>query len=114
MDIILYNEQDSLQLDEENLKKKISKLIKKLQISTDEISFHFVDKEKITDLHGEFFNDPTPTDCITFPLESDEIGHHILGEVFVCTDVAIEYAKEHKINPQDEVLLYVIHGLFFC
>ena len=111
MEILIYNEQQDLVIDEEKLKKIITLLLKKLDVNTDELSIHFVSKEKIADLHDQYFDDPTPTDCITFPLEGDATPYNILGEIFVCPKVAIEYSQDHAIDPHEETLLYVIHGI---
>jgi len=78
----------------------------------DEVSFHFVTKKEIASLHDTFFNDPTSTDCITFPVDSYKAPRpRVLGEVFICPKVAIEYAQEHQTDPQQETLLYIVHGL---
>lgn len=82
--------------------------------SCKEISIHFVSKKEICDLHGQYFNDPSPTDCISFPLDEEEDednGYRILGDVFVCPEVAIEYAATHQTDPYEETSLYVVHGL---
>lgn len=71
-----------------------------------EVSLYFVSAKQISALHQEFFKDPTPTDCISFPIDSK-----MLGEIFVCPRVAIQYAKKAQIDPYQEVALYVIHGL---
>ena len=78
------------------------------------MSIHFVDKKTISDLHRDHFQDPTPTDCISFPMDSPDSqgeGYKILGEVFVCPQIAIEYAEKNNITPEEEVSLYIIHGL---
>jgi probable rRNA maturation factor len=67
------------------------------------ISIHLVVKKKISTLHKQFFNDSSPTDCISFPIDST-----LLGEVFVCPQVAKEYAPLH---PYVETSLYIIHGI---
>ena len=72
------------------------------------MNVHFVGKKKISALHQDFFDDPSPTDCITFPYEDP----HFLGEVFVCPLVAKEYVEKHGGNLYEEITLYVIHG--FC
>lgn len=81
----------------------------------DEVILHLVDKGTITQLHADFFNDPTPTDCISFPMDppgSDKsCGPTILGEVFVCPEVAVEYAQQHQKNSLEETALYIIHGM---
>ena len=67
--------------------------------------------EEITALHGTFFQDPTPTDCITFPIDVGDtplLGPKILGEVFVCPKIALEYSPD---NPYLELTLYIAHTL---
>lgn len=66
----------------------------------------FVGKAKISSLHAQFFDDPTPTDCITFPIREPQF----LGEVFVCPQVAKKYVDEHGGNIYEEITLYVVHG----
>lgn len=109
-----YNLQASLKISPASVQLLAESMLAFKKVKTDEISIHFVDKRTISDLHQEFFQDPTPTDCITFPVDApdeDPRGHHVLGEVFVCPDVAIEYAKAHNLSPYDEVSMYIIHGL---
>lgn len=70
------------------------------------MALSFVGKAKISSLHAQFFDDPSPTDCITFPIREPEF----LGEVFVCPQVASEYVKSHGGNLYEELTLYVVHG----
>lgn len=58
------------------------------------------------DLHQQFFNDPSPTDCISFPIDDK-----ILGDIFVCPKTAIDYAARIKKDPYPETALYIIHGI---
>jgi len=76
------------------------------QVKEEEMAVHFVGKEKISHLHATHFDDPSPTDCITFPYDDP----HFLGEVFVCPKIAEEYVKKHGGNLEDEITLYVVHG----
>jgi probable rRNA maturation factor len=93
------------------MRKAVSFLLKKLEIDTDEIIFHFVSEKKICSLHTEFFNDPTPTDCITFPIDSpgEKASWHILGEAFICPKTALTYSKHHRTDPLEELYRYVVH-----
>ncbi len=82
-------------------------------ISSDEVGVHFVTKRAIGKLHEVYFNDPSPTDCISFPLNPP---HHatdyaVLGDIFVCPRVALEYAEAHDLVAGEEVTLYIVHGL---
>ena len=102
----IYNNQKDLPLSIANIKLMVPFLLRTLKISTDEVILHFVTKSAIGKVHDSFFSDPSPTDCISFPLDDS-----ILGEVFVCPQVAIEYANKRNLDPYQETTLYIIHGL---
>ena len=65
------------------------------------VEISIVDDETIAQVHGEFLNDPTPTDAITFPY----------GEILVSCDTAATYAQAHGLTPQEELFRYMVHGL---
>jgi len=52
-------------------------------------------------VHGDFLDDPTETDVITFPY----------GEILVCPAVARDRAADYGFEVEQEVLLYALHGL---
>ncbi|MES2121524.1 MAG: rRNA maturation RNase YbeY [Chlamydiota bacterium] len=112
--IVVYNTQRDFPIDKKLIQGTVSFLLEKLGVSTDEIIIHFTTEKKISQIHADFFNDPTSTDCITFPIDLPEkkVGmHHVLGECFICPKVALAYASKYKIPPLHEVLRYVIHCL---
>jgi probable rRNA maturation factor len=105
--ISLFDTQTDLLFAPSAIEEMVSHLLENiLKVSCDEVAIHLVDKEKISELHQAYFNDPTPTDCISFPIDET-----VLGEVFVCPAVACEYALKHKKDPYMETALYIIHGL---
>ena len=80
----------------------------------DEVGVHLVAEAEMCQLHDEHFNDPSITDCMSFPVDDprDDSLHFVaLGDVFACPQVAIAYGKEHAICPYRELTLYIIHGL---
>ncbi len=70
-------------------------------VSLDEIEFSLVSDDSIARIHGDFMDDPTPTDVITF--------HH--GEIIISLETASRQASEHGATYANEVALYIIHGL---
>ncbi len=66
-----------------------------------QIDIILVDRATMARVHGDFLDDPTETDVITFPY----------GEILVCPAVAQERATQLRLKLDDEVLLYAIHGL---
>mgnify|MGYP000911879766 CR=1 FL=1 len=67
----------------------------------DEIEVSLVSDEAIAQVHGEFMDDPDPTDVITF--------QH--GEILVSVDTARREGPLHGNSPEEETLLYIVHGL---
>lgn len=81
-----------------------------------EVHVVFCDDDEISGVHGEFFDDPTPTDVITFPLEGDGSADAPLeGELLISVETAANAASEQGHDAESESLLYVIHGtLHLC
>ncbi|MCB1275638.1 rRNA maturation RNase YbeY [Prosthecobacter sp.] len=69
--------------------------------SLPEIEVTIVNDADIARVHGDFLDDPTPTDVITF--------HH--GEILISADTAERQGKEHGQSVDHEVALYLVHGL---
>jgi probable rRNA maturation factor len=65
------------------------------------IEISLVTDAAIAAVHGEFMDDPTPTDVITF--------QH--GEILVSAETAARCAPQHGHPPEREAWLYLIHGL---
>lgn len=87
------------------------------------ISVTIVDNTTIHKLNREHLDHDDPTDVISFqldfeagsqapatsPLRAD--GASIEGEVVASVEMAAQIAPQHGWSPDDELTLYVIHGL---
>lgn len=146
LNLIIHNAQRALPVSKVSTVKLVSSLFKFLQLEVDEIAIYFVSKKRICTLHKTYFNNPSATDTISFPLDrisptkrtclpeeqdpsaersicpreckkrgldtSNPIdGYCHLGEVFVCPEVAIEYAQQRGLDPYLETTLYLVHGI---
>lgn len=109
--VFFFDEQNDIPVASSSVEKTILEILEFEQVECEEVSLHLVTKERISDLHLQFFNDPAPTDCISFPLDDEGTPNRILGEVFVCPSIAKEYAVRHRGDPYTETTLYLIHGL---
>ncbi len=67
----------------------------------EEVEITYVSDAEIARIHGEFLDDPTPTDVITF--------HH--GEILISAETAARQALEHGQTLEHELALYLVHGL---
>lgn len=114
MKVLVSNQQKNLSLNKVSVRSVVKEVLKTEEFSTDEVAVYFVTTQEICRLHQQFFNDPSPTDCISFPLddaEDQDSGYHLLGEVFVCPQTAIEYTQAHSGDIYSETTLYLVHGL---
>ncbi len=112
MIVIISNEQSDLSVDTSQIEKIATQVVKEEGITSNEVYIYLVDTLTICQLHKDYFEDPTPTDCISFPMDLDEGSEYaVLGEVFVCPKTAIRYANEHQMDPYEETTLYIVHGL---
>ncbi len=114
MIVNVINQQTDLKIATDQLPPLVKHVLAEEEQTCDEVNIYLVDTPTICQLHEQFFQDPSPTDCISFPLDDEEddvVPYRVLGEVFVCPQTAKEYAQQHEGNPYDEVTLYVVHGL---
>lgn len=111
MTVSVFNTQDDLKIDPASARRVVKKILELENIRTDYLELSFVSKEKICCLHDRFFQDSSPTDCISLPMDplGDSCTPHVLGEIFVCPAVAIE--RVGKKEAYRETTLYVVHGL---
>jgi len=67
----------------------------------DVLEVTLLDDDEMARIHGEFLNDATPTDVITF--------EH--GELLVGVETAARQAKDFGSGADREIALYGIHGM---
>ena len=61
---------------------------------------YFVTMKEICRLHDQFFNDPSPTDCITFPIDLDPAtADRYLGDIFIAPEAALAYPGCDRAGP---------------
>lgn len=105
--VLVNNQQKDLKLSKRAVKDFVLAALDFLKVTCDEVHINFVSQKKICSLHEQFFDDPSPTDCITLPLDEEEsFGYKLLGEVFICPKAALSYP-----NPYKETSLYIVHTL---
>jgi probable rRNA maturation factor len=106
--ITITNQQHTLPIDRRRIRRTLRAIFKDHGIGQAEISLAVVDDPTIARLHGEFLQDGTPTDVLSFLLASGD--GLIEGEVIVSADTAAASAPRYRLAAADELLLYIIHG----
>lgn len=108
IEIGISNEQESLEVDVVRLRQAVEWILSDAEIYTAEISVAIIDDPTMHQLNREHLNHDYPTDVLSFVLDRSESS--LDGEVIVSADTAIARATEFCLPPEDELLLYVIHG----
>ncbi|NNM43844.1 MAG: rRNA maturation RNase YbeY [Chlamydiae bacterium] len=115
MKIFVKNKQKSLSLQTASVKAITRFVLEEIySVTCDQVSIHFVSTKTMQKLHEDFFDDPSETDCISFPIDSpwdQKSPCSVLGEIFVCPNTAIKYTDLHGGDPLEETTLYIVHGL---
>ncbi len=113
MKLYFSNQQDLLPCT--NTKEAIHRIVSFVLLEekqhADEVSISFVDADTICRLHLEHFDDPSLTDCCTFPIDVPGCEYCMLGEVVVCPFTALTYAQSHQSCPYEELTRYIVHGV---
>ena len=96
-------------------------VIRELQLQQVSLSIAVVDDEKMSDLHLQYSNIPGTTDVLTFDLLDEpnvldstagqSAATQVDGEIIICADEAKRRADELNHPLQNELLLYLVHGL---
>lgn len=76
-------------------------------IGVGELSLVFFSDADLAQMHGEYCDDPSPTDVITFEGDAEM---HFAGEIFVSAERALEEAPRHGHSFAEELTLYLVHG----
>jgi len=107
-------------IDHERLQHAVEIAVADDGVPLSSLSVLVVDETECVRLHQTHFEDPEPTDVMTFPDGSrdPETERVHLGDIAICADVARRVAGERSDDPHErervageECILYVVHGL---
>ncbi len=76
-----------------------------------DISIALVGNQQIHAINNKYLNHDYETDVISFVLEKQLPDQLLNGEIIVSVEMAHQMADQHRTMPDDELLLYVIHGM---
>ena len=76
-----------------------------------EINFVLVSDKAIEEYNNTYLQHEGPTDVITFDYLEDLEEEGVLGEVLISLDTAKSQAAENNTTFQEELVLYIIHGI---
>ena len=102
--------QEVVPIDSRRLREVVRVVLEGEGVSDYEISLAFVDNPTIHRLNVRYLQHDEPTDILTFPM-SEPGARALAGELVIGAEVALAQAAERGHDVQDELVLYVIHGL---
>lgn len=99
----------SIHVDMQPLKHAAERILRDFGVNTGAISIAVVDDPSMHELNREHLAHDYPTDVLSFLFEHE--GSRLEGEVIVSLDYAAGEAAKWGWSADDELLLYVVHGM---
>jgi probable rRNA maturation factor len=95
------------------LEKVLAAALREARITQASLTVLLINDDEAKRLHAEHFSDPTTTDVMTFPDGSHNPATNVLhlGDLAVCVDVAAREAEQRGRGRDEELTLYILHGL---
>jgi probable rRNA maturation factor len=106
--IEINNRQSVLQVDEPRLRRAVSQILAEAGIDRGEVSIAVVADDEMQRLNAKYLDHDWPTDVLSFVIEQD--AGLLEGQLIVSAQMAAREAEQFGWRPEDELLLYVIHG----
>lgn len=123
-DIAIADSQSVISLDEEIIRAVVEQTLAAERVASATISVAIVDNATIRELNCRHLNHDYDTDVLSFLLDCEgpefEVnvspfrrgeGKTLDGEIIVSAEMAMQRAAEFNWKPQDELVLYIVHGL---
>jgi len=106
--------QDYVNLEKKLITQVMRKALKKEGRTTKSLSVVLTDDQHLRELTQRYFGRPSDTDVISFPLDQPgwPANGGVNGEIIASAERAVEVARTRCTNPESELLLYLVHGLF--
>jgi len=110
MKIEIANLNENLSLDEEALKKLLTKVLQRGGGKRARVSVALVDDKTMAGLNRRYLGRRGPTDVLAFPFDQGPAGKD-LGEIVISVETARKVARRRKKSIKQEIYLYAVHGL---
>ncbi|MFH0764140.1 MAG: rRNA maturation RNase YbeY [Candidatus Omnitrophota bacterium] len=95
------------------IKKITAEILRYLKKSRGiELEIVFLNDNAISALNKKYKGRSGPTDVLSFGIDRKEFGKKgFIGEIFISPDQALRNSKIFKTPLEEEIILYVIHGI---
>ncbi|MGN0879570.1 MAG: rRNA maturation RNase YbeY [Oligosphaeraceae bacterium] len=79
------------------------------------LSVVLLPRVEMTEMNALHLHHEGATDVITYDLRGEHPESHeaeeVVAELYICPEVALEYARAHGLSPSRELVLYAVHGM---
>lgn len=121
-EVEIADQQTSLSVDRDRLCRVVRETLEHEQVRAAQVSVAIVDGPTMRRLNADHLQHDFDTDVLSFLFDVQQrqpaasgsprgAEKSIEGEVIVNADMALQRAAEFHWSPQDELVLYVVHGL---
>ena len=104
------DEQSRLTVDFDRMRRAVAKILADAGVTRGVMEIAVVAAEPMHEMNVEFLGHDYVTDVLAFALEDDRAAGLLEGNIVVCSDFAVERAPDYEWPPEDELLMYAIHG----
>jgi probable rRNA maturation factor len=105
MEITLKNLQKKIPIPRRKILKAAKAAFRKLDFDQRGLSIVFVGTERMRAINKKYLKHDYSTDVLTFDFGGNT------GEIIICPRVAAVNAKAHQTSTENEIILYLIHGI---
>lgn len=102
------DEQTVLAVDEDRIRRAVKLVLEASRIDRADVSVAVVDDPTIHQLNRRYLDHDHPTDVLSFVLSRGE--DELEGQIVVSAETARAEAAGYGWPPENELLLYVVHG----
>ncbi|WP_339731947.1 rRNA maturation RNase YbeY [uncultured Gimesia sp.] len=120
--IKIQNSQNHISIDEAQLEEAACFLLQSEKVNQADISLAIFDNPTVRELNQQYLAHDYDTDVLSFLLDCQTdpelqipdlrgAGKTLEGEVIVSAEMAVALAEKYQWSAENELLLYVVHGL---
>ena len=95
-------------ISEEQLVQALNRLANEHGRVIKELVYEFVSREKIIEINTNYLQHYYETDIVTFDYS---VGSKVSAQIYICTDVVIDNAKDQGVTATEELNRVIFHGL---
>jgi probable rRNA maturation factor len=94
----------------ERVKAAATAALKAERVANGMLSITFVGRAAMSELNQRYLGHRGPTDVISFGLGRHGRRGPVVGDIYICAEIARANAKRQGVSAQEELLRLVVHG----